>query len=110
MVNSAGSTEFGIGTDGLSATFCTKGETLEYDLIAGDDMSAIFGSYVQLTGMSNPVSENCVAGAPVILDSSSRTTADSVLNVVSKAKDAGLHISEVWLGNILASADRSVRI
>lgn len=99
MVNSAGSTEFGIGTDGLSATFCTKGETLEYDLIAGDDMSAIFGSYVQLTGMSNPVSENCVAGAPVILDSSSRTTADSVLNVVLNAKDSGLRISEVWLGN-----------
>ena len=99
MVNSAGGTKFNIGTDGLFTTFCTKGEVLEYDLIAGDDMSAIFGNYMQLTGMSNPVPDSCVTGAPLILDGSSRATADSVISIVKKAKDAGLHISEIWLGN-----------
>lgn len=99
MVNTAGSTEFKIGTDGLSTSFSNSSETLEYELMAGDDMSAIFGSYARITGLSNPVSETCASGAPLILDGSFRSTAESVVNVVAKAKDAGLHISEVWLGN-----------
>lgn len=99
LVNSAGSTDFGIGTDGLSTKFSTKGETLEYDLIAGDDMSAIFGAYAQLTGHSNPAPDTSVIGAPVIMDGNFRSTADSILSFVKNAKDGGLNVSEIWLGS-----------
>lgn len=99
LVNATGSIDIGIGTNGLSTVFSTKNETLEYDIIAGDDMSGIFGNYAQITGLSNPASDNCFAGAPLILDGSFRATAESITTIVSNAKDAGLHISEVWLGN-----------
>lgn len=99
LVNAAGSTGIKIGTDGLSTSFSTKNEILEYDLIAGDDMSGIFGAYAQLTGLSNPAPDSCASGAPLILDGNFRSTSESIVNIVSKAKSAGLHISEVWLGN-----------
>ena len=99
FVNSSGSTRFHIGTDGLSTSFCTKNESLEFEMMAGDDMSSIFGAYSQITGLSNPAPDTCPIGAPVILDSSFRSTAESILTVVAKAMDAGLHISEVWLGS-----------
>lgn len=99
LVNSAGSTEFGIGTDGLYTTFCTKGETLEYDLIAGDDMGAIYSAYAQFTGISNPAPDSSVLGAPVILDGNFNSTAESIIDIVTKAKDTGLYVSEVWLGS-----------
>ena len=99
LVNSSGSANFHVGTDGLSISFCSKSESLEFDLMAGEDMSSIFSAYAQITGLSNPAPDTCASGAPIIMDGSFRATSDSILGVVSKAKDAGLHISEVWLGN-----------
>lgn len=99
VVNSAGSTDLDIGKDGLFTTFCTKGETLEYEIIAGDDMSAIYGGYAAITGLSNPVPDTCVLGAPVILDGNFHSTADSIVSFVKKSKDVGLNINEVWLGS-----------
>jgi alpha-D-xyloside xylohydrolase len=98
FVNTDRPITFDVGSDSSEIRFEAEGEILEYNVIASDSMIQILELYNQLNGRT-PVLPYTTGGISLVLNDDYTLTAQGIIDSVREAIQAGVNITELWLGN-----------
>ena len=98
FVNTDRAISFDVGSTGSSVKFETAGEEIEYCLFAGDSMSQILEVFSQLNGRT-PVIPYTTGGISLVLNDDYTLTAQKITDAMKSAIQAGVNVTELWLGN-----------
>ncbi len=97
-VNSNRPVTFDIGSDSGKISFEAESEVVEYSIIAGNTLNEILEVFSQLNGRT-PALSYTTAGISLALDDDYTLTAQGVIDALRTAKNSGVAVSEIWLGN-----------
>ena len=98
FVNTNRPVTFDVGSGSSNISFEAEGETIEYNLIAGDTLIEILETFSQLNGRI-PVLPYTTGGIALALNDDYTLTSQEIIDSLRNAKNAGVNVKEIWLGN-----------
>lgn len=98
FVNTDRPVTFDVGSDSSCLRIESEGESIEYSIIAGDSLIEILETYSQLNGRT-PVLPYITSGISLALNDDYTMDAQTITDTLRNAKNSGLNINEIWLGN-----------
>ncbi|MCR4558422.1 MAG: hypothetical protein K5779_11460 [Saccharofermentans sp.] len=98
FVNTKRPVIFDIGSDGGALGFEADGEEIEYSIIAGDSLVEIIEVFSRLNGRI-PALPYTTGGISLALNDDPALNAQSIVDALKAARDSGLAVNEIWLGN-----------
>jgi len=107
FVNSIGTVTFDAANDGNVMVFENEGPAMEFELFAGASTSEIINSFTGFMGRPAHVASSSVCTALAMQDDFT-ITQDEITDALRDIKDAGLNVSELWLGRSYLPAGSAV--
>ena len=98
FVNSNRPVTFDVGSDSGRLSFEAESEEVEYSIIAGDTLVEILEVFSQLNGRT-PALSYTTGGIALALEDDYTLTAQGIIDAIKQAKNTGVAVSEIWLGN-----------
>ena len=97
FVNSIGNVSFDCASEGNGLIFEAAGSSIEFELFAGASVAEIINSFTGFMGRVGHVSATSICTSFVMQDDFT-VSQDDVIESIRNMSDAGLSISELWLG------------
>lgn len=98
FVNTNRPVSFYVGSDSGRLSFEAEDEEIEYSIISGDTPIEILEVFSQLNGRT-PVLPYTNGGISIALNDDYTLTAQGIIDALRNARESGLDIAEIWLGN-----------
>lgn len=98
FVNTNRPVTFDVGSRSGKLSFEAVSEDIEYSIIAGDTLVEILEIFSQLNGRT-PALPYTTGGIALALNDDLTLTAQGIIDAIKQAKNSGVAVSEIWLGN-----------
>ena len=98
FVNSTRPVMVDTGSSGGNLVFEADGEEIEYSIIAGDSLIEIIETFNKLNGRV-PAPPYTTGGIALALNDDLSLTAQGIVESLKTARESGVSVNEIWLGN-----------
>jgi len=98
FVNTPGAVNFVMGGVDSEIKFYTTGEYIEYEIFAGNTISECISLFTQVIGRPFQMSADTL-GFAINVSDNFELNADEIIAYLRHAKDSGINVTELWLGN-----------